>query len=132
MGVLHHEPDKADAQYPADIDEVFLVQRAEHRPAKPFRVGWLAMAFQRSLAAHEHDKPGEHSDTGEPEAGPPAYGLSQQTAENGGPERAHIDAEIIERKSWIASRIALLVELSDNRRDVRFEKADAHNDERQG
>ena len=48
-----------------------------------------------------------------------------------GPERAEIDAVVVEREAGIAARIALRVELADDGGDVGLQEADAHDDERE-
>src|SRR5262249_58734424 len=64
----------------------------------------------------------QHADAGEPEAGPPADRDAKSGAQHRSPERAEVDAEIVERESRVATRVALRVKLADDCRDVRLEE----------
>src|SRR5207342_2449080 len=61
----------------------------------------------------------------------PAQGLAEIPADDGGEQRAEIDAGIEKRETGIAARIVLRIELSDDGGNVRLEKAHAHDDQRQ-
>jgi hypothetical protein len=67
---------------------------------------------------------------GEAEAGPPAEGLAEIAAQHRGPEGAEVDAVIVEGEARIAARIAVRIELADDRGNVRLQEADAHDDQR--
>ena len=74
----------------------------------------------------------QHADAGEREAGPPAEPVGEDRAEQLPDDRADVDAHVEDREAGIAAAVALLVERSDDGRDVRLEEAVADRDQRQG
>src|SRR5690606_1589335 len=121
-----------DAEDGEDVDQPFAVDRPQHRAFDQLRVRRLAVALQQRLAEHEDDQARQHADAGETEAGPPAHGLPQQAAQDRGPEGPQVDAVIVEGEARIPAWIALWIQLADDRRDVRLQEADPHDDQRNG
>ena len=94
-------------------------------------IGRLGLALQPRLVEQEDEVAGQHADPGEAEARVPADRSGRTPAEDRGPERAQIDAVVVEGEARVAPRIALDVELADDRRDVGLEEPDAHDDQGQ-
>src|SRR5690606_18997962 len=70
------------------------------------------------------DEPRDHAHTGGAEAPVPAEARAARevAADERAKEAAQIDAHVEDREASIATRVALLVELADHRRDVRLEE----------
>jgi non-ribosomal peptide synthetase component F len=64
-------------------------------------------AEQQFLAEHEDHEAERHADAGEAEAVLPAEILAQIAAQDGRPERAQVDAVVVEGEAGIPARIAL-------------------------
>ena len=65
-----------------------------------------------------------------PKPAPPAES-GPASRRGSSPEGAQVDAVVVEGEARIAPRIALRVELADDRGDVRLQEADAHDDQGQ-
>src|SRR5207237_7958385 len=114
-----------------EIDHRFARQRSDHTLAQPRRVGRLGMSHQMPLSRQEHAESEQHADAGGAEAVAPAKPLSEPAADETREHRADVDAGIEDGEAGVAPRIVAGVELADDGGDVRLEKTDADDDQRE-
>jgi len=129
-----HGPHESGHRQQADdrrrIDQPFARQ-ADEAFAQPRRVRRLGVAAQVLLAPEELQQAQQHARAGDAEAVGPAQGLAQIAADDGREQRAEVDAGVEQREARIAARILGRIQLADDGRDIGFEKAHAHDDQRE-
>ncbi len=129
--MLDEPPQHAEHGQAQQVDRPLDVDRAEQALLQLFRLGWLCMPMQVLLAQRERDQADDHADTGGAEAILPAERFAEPAAQQRGRERADVDAHVEDREAGIAARVFRRVELADDRRDIRFQVTDTHDDERE-